>query len=206
MHSFRLLAATIFLPLILQANDDPLELAGQIASLQLDSQECYHVSGLDLKRGPVSAHLGEGWVILSKPLSGARLGAIYAGLAPDSSISFAPISSSEKVALDNAVHKSTLHEPFRDAVMLFTDGAEAELRSQFSRQNARRDAARGERIARDWGLAFASVANGFHSRLMRDLIERNPRMGVFYMGVSSTTLGSFDVFYDPTGPEEAVVG
>ena len=206
MHLFRLIAITLFTALILLADDNPIELAGQIATLQLDSQECYHVSGLDLKRGPVSAHLGEGWVILSKPLNGARLGAIYAGSAPDSTISFAPISSSEKMALENAVHKSALHEPFRDAVMLFTDGAEAELRTQFSRQNARRDPARGEQIARDWGLAFASVANGFHSRLMRDLIERNPRMGVFYLGVSSTTLGSFDVFYDPAGPEEAVVG
>jgi hypothetical protein len=206
MQTVRFLAVTFVSGLVLVGNDDPIELTGQIASLQLDAKECYRVAGLDLKRGPVSAHLGEGWLILSQPLRGTRLGAIFAGSKPDSTISFAPVSSSEKMALENAVHKPALHEPFHDAVMLFTDRTEAELRSQLQRQNASKDPARGERIARDWGLAFASVANGFHSRLMRDVMEANSRRGVFYVGVSSTTLGSFDTFYDPSGTEEAVVG
>ncbi len=203
---FQLAAVAAFSLQALFANDEPAELASQIAALQLDAQQCYRVSGLDVKRGPVQAHLGEGWIILSQPIRGTRIGAVYAGSGLDSTVTFAPVSSSEKMALDQAVHQPALHEPFRDAVMLFTDVAEAELRSQLLRQNAAKDSAHGERMARDWSLAFASVANGFHGRLVRDLMDANVHRGVFYLGVASAPLGSFDIFYDPAGTEEVVVG
>ena len=83
MQALRLFTVALCAIPFASANDDPADLATQIASVRLDAQECYRVASLDVNRGPLRVHLGEGWIILSKPLNGARLGAVYAGSGQD---------------------------------------------------------------------------------------------------------------------------
>ena len=79
--------------------------------------------------------------------------------------------SSERLALDRAVHKKALNEAFGKSLMLFTDGTDGAIRAELDRRHAPKDPGRGADLAQEWASIFAHIADGFHTRLVRDLIR-----------------------------------
>ena len=130
MQVFRLTAATLFCGfLLLHASDDPVALANRIASLQLDPAECFRVSELNLKRGPVSAHLGAGWIILSKSIRGARLEPFMPVRPRTAQFHSRPIHPARKWRSRTRFIKAPCMSLSADAVMLFTDGTSGAAQS-----------------------------------------------------------------------------
>lgn len=190
----------------LAAIDPSVEVARSISTLRLDPNQCYKLTGIDLNKGPISIHLASGWIIFAEPVRGTRPGAVYISSSTGNNIRFAPTAGSERLALDRAVHKTSLNEPFGRSLMLFTDGTDATLSAALAGQHAPKDSAKGAELAQEWASIFAHIADSFHTRIVRDLVGGYPSRGIFYAGVAAPTVGDFDVFYDPSAVDEAVVG
>lgn len=188
------------------AIDAPADVAREISHLRLDPAECYRIPDLDLARGPLSVHLGPGWLIFAEPVQGVRPGAVYLPGSGESRIAIAPTAIAERLALARAVHKTALDEPFGKSLLLFTDGTDTALRATLDRRHAPRDARTGADLAREWAAIFAHIADSFHTRLVRDLLSRDPSRGVFYIGAATRTVGDIDIFYDPSASEQTVIG
>lgn len=188
------------------AVDPSAEVARSISKLRLDATECYRFANVDLQKGPLSLHLGAGWIIFAEPVRGVRPGAVYISSSGENRIVLAPTVSSERLALDRAVHKKALNEPFGKSLMLFTDGTDQAMRAELDRQHAPKDPGKGADLAQEWTSIFAHIADAFHTRLVRDLIAGDRGRGVFYAGVATATVGDIDIFYDPSATEEAVIG
>lgn len=188
------------------AVDSSAEVARSISKLHLDPSECYKLSNVDLNKGPVSLHFSNGWIIFAEPVRGIRPGAVYISSSGENRLAFAPTAASERLALERAVHKRSLNEPFGRSLMLFTDGTDASLDAALSSQHASKDPAKGAEVAQEWASIFAHIADSFHTRIVRDLIDGDRSRGVFYIGVAAPTIGDFDIFYDPTATDEAVLG
>jgi hypothetical protein len=186
--------------------DPSAEVAHSISKLRLDPNECYRLANVDLNKGPVSIHLAAGWIIFAEPIRGIRPGAVYISSSGENRIALTPTASSERLALDRAVHKTSLNEPFGRSLMLFTDGTEGAISAELSRQHAPKDAGKGAEVAQEWASSFAHIADSFHTRIVRDLVVGDRSHGVFYIGVAAPTVGDFDIFYDPSATDEAVVG
>lgn len=186
--------------------DPSSEVARDIAKLRLDPRECYRLTSADLSKGPLSLHLGPGWIIFAEPIRGVRPGAVYLSSSGENRVSLAPVAVSERLALEKSLHKTALNEPFGKSLLLFTDGTDAVLRSVLDGQQAAKDPAKGAALAQEWASIFAHIADSFHTRLVRDLIGGDRTRGVFYAGVATKTVGDIDIFYDPSATEEAVIG
>ena len=176
------------------ASDDA---ARSISNLRLDPNECYKLTDIDLQRGPVSIHLDAGWIIFAETVSGIRPGAVYISSSAENRIGLAPTAASERLALDRAVHKTSLNEPFGRSLMLFTDGTDATIGAALARQHAPKDVAKGAAVAQEWTSIFAHIADSFHTRIVRDLMNGDRGRGVFYIGVSSPALGISTSFMIP---------
>lgn len=200
----------LFLFLIATAHawaiDAAAEVARSISRLHLDANECYRLTNFDLNKGPISIHLGEGWIIFAEPVRGIRPGAVYISSSDENRIVLAPTASSERLALDRSIHKTALDEPFGKSLMLFTDGTDLEMRAELARRRALKDQSKGADFAQEWASIFAHIADTYQTRLVRDLVGGDRRRGVFYIGVATNTVGDLDIFYDPLATEEAVIG
>ena len=181
----------------------------QVEHISLDADECYRVLDLDFAKEDLKIYLSSGYLIFAKPIGGAHLGAIFvtSAEAGDADLLLLPPTRSERSSLAKFTNSPTLEEHFKAAAFIFTDGTGDQLLARLqSNPTAKKSPDMGGLIVANWNSVLANLVASFETRVVYDILSNRRDSGVFYMAVSGNKLDNFDVLYDPTAPDQILVG
>lgn len=187
------------------------DLAQRIRKAGLDPEACYRVREVHFSRGDdLRFYLTEGFVIFGKPIGGRRISAVFSSDTDggDAELLVMPPTRGERVSLASFTQSPNLNEHFSGALFLFSDDtAEALLAAIEKAGEVRKAPERGVLLASEWDPVLSNITHSFSVRLVQHLSEDRPRdRGVFYGALQGRKLGNFDVFHDPTAPEQIYLG
>ncbi len=181
----------------------------QVEHISLDADECYRVLDLDFAKEDIKIYLSSGYLIFSRPVGSARLGAIFvtSAEAGDADLLLMPPTRSERSSLAKFTNSPTLEEHFKVAAFIFTDGTGDQLLAQLkSNPAAKKSPDMGGLIADRWNSVLANLVASFETRVVFDILSDHQDSGLFYMAVSGDKLHNFDVLYDPAAQDQILVG
>lgn len=207
MYAWLLILALILVaPLPAQVADG---IAAELRDARLDEAECYRVREFAFRRGDATFYLTDGYLIFGTPVHGVRVAAAF--YAPetinDAEVLLRPPDRGERASL--AAHTGTpnLSEHFRQAIFISTDGSIERWRSELLENPAvRPDLEMGLLLNSRFGSAAGNLGQSFQVRLVHDLLNGQPELGIFYTALSGVRLGNFDFIFDPLSREEVTVG
>ena len=205
----RLLLALLFVTIRLLHAGAAADLVRQIQQASLDPEECYRLSDLNFSKEDIKVYLTSGYLIFAKPIAGIRPGAVFVVSAEggDGEVLLMPPVRSERLSLANFTESPNLEEHFKAVVMIFTDGTGNDLLARIQANSAPKQLPEMGNILRDqWNPVFLNLADSFETKLVYDLLTRDPKFGMFYMAVSGANLGNFDVLYDAGAHEQILAG
>ncbi len=181
--------------------------ASEIRAAGLDPDACYRVREINFSKEDVRFYLTDGYLIFAKPVSGRRLGAVFAANAEggDAELLVMPPNRSERASLARFTEAPNLAEYFRASVMVFTDGTAAELLKQIDEAGSKKSPEAGLLLSQSWDSVLRNLFSSFEVRLVRDALAPGNE-GFFYAAVTGNKLGNFDVIYDPRSREQIVIG
>jgi hypothetical protein len=185
------------------------ETAVALRGAAFDGQRCYRVRDLSLIREDVKLFLTDGYLMLAKPVAGAPLAAFFSAETEqgDGEVLLVPPTASERASLARYTQAPTLNEHFRGALLLFTDGAGAEIEAFLAERQPKAAPEMGALLAQQWTPVLRNLTASFETRLLEDLAGGAAReQGLFFAALAQTKLGNFDVIYDPQAREEVTVG
>ena len=193
---------------------NPLQAAAAIGAelhrLKLDPDACYRVRDIPLDRPDIRFFFTDGWLIFARPVAGHRIAALYSAreTTDDAELLVRPSNRSERASLAKAAGAPNLNEHFRAAVFVFTDGGGEELISEIEHSGAKNSEERGLLYASEAGESVRNLASSLEVRVVNDLLTgaASRGEGFSFAAIAGKTLGNFDVFFDPTIYEQAVVG
>lgn len=190
------------------AADTAAELDERLRYLELDPAQCYRVRDLEFQREDIGLFFKDGLMIFSKPVAGQRLMAVFsAGEAgDDAEILLRAPNRSERASLAKSTGSPNLNEHFQTAILVFTDGGSQELLEKIRGGLVKEQPDEGILLAGKMNGAVQNFARSFQVRLVQDLLTKDAQRGLFYASLASATRGNFDVMYDPTLPEQVIVG
>lgn len=185
------------------------ELAAALRDARFDEGECYRVREFTFQRGDARFYLTDGYLVFGRPVQGRLImAAFYAPEAiNDAEILVRPPDQGERSSLASYTGAPNLNEHFRQALFVATDGSLEQWRSELLESPLTRPDremglllnSRFEGVARNLGASF-------QVRLVHDLLNQDPELGMFYAAITGVRLGNFDLFCDPAGREEMVLG
>ena len=185
-------------------------IGAELHQLKLDPDACYRVRDIALERPDIRFFFTDGWLIFARPVAGHRIAALYSAreTTDDAEILVRPSNRSERASLAQAAGTPNLNEHFRAAVFVFTDGGGEELISEIERSGAKKSEERGLLYASESGDTVRTLATSLEVRVVHDLLTgaASRGEGLSFAAIAGRTLGNFDVFFDPTTYEQAVVG
>jgi hypothetical protein len=207
---FRLLPALVLLAslrpaLALTAAD----IGDEIQQIPLDPAECYRVTDLNFNKEDVKVYLASGYLVFTRPVQGARLGALFVANAEagDADVLLLPPTRSERSSLNTFTNSPNLEEHFKSAAFVFTDGTGDDLLAQLKNNPAsKKSPEMGGLIVERWTSVLRNLMSSFETRLVYDVLSARRDAGLFYMAVSGNQLENFDVLYDPTAQDQILVG
>src|SRR3984885_2658487 len=214
----KLINVSRFLPaLILIASLRPAfaltaaDLGDEIQHLSLDPNECYRVLDLNFNKEDLKVYLASGYLVFTKPISnqGTHLGAVFIASAEggDADVLLLPPTRSERSSLAAFTNSPNLEEHIKSAVFIFTDGTGDDLLAQLENNpSAKKSAEMGGLIAEHWNSVVSNLISSFATRVVYDVLSGQRNAGIFYMAISGKQLDNFDVLYDPTAPDQILVG
>ena len=183
-------------------------LAQQLQKLSLDPQECYRVLDFSFAKEDLKIYLTSGYLMFTEPVEGVRLGAIFVAdaNAGDAEILLLPPTRSERQSLATFTKSPNLEEHFKIAAFLFTDGTAEDLLTRLGSEGRKKSPEAGELIGSQYSSTLRNLSESFETRILYDLLSRDRKSGVFYMGVTGNELGNFDVLYDPLNQDQISMG
>lgn len=181
-----------------------------IQQLSVDPAQTYKVRDLQISRGGVKLYLTEGVLSFLTPVSGQIIGAVYTTEdveAGDGEILAFPPNRAERASLAGFTKSPNLDEHLSSALLLFTDGTEAELREQMQQRPVHQIPDTAAKLKPEWESVVRRVAAGFNLHLTASLFDGHPRdQGFFYAIVSSRNLGPIDFTFQPEESETVSLG
>jgi hypothetical protein len=179
-------------------------IAQAIRASALDPEACYRVRDLAFSRGGIRFYLTDGFLIFGKPIAGHASTAVFTAEVEggDAELLLLPPDSSERRSLASYTGEPNLNEHFSAAVMIFTDGAAAELRQSLKDASPEM----GALLADAWSPVARNLAESFETRITLDFLSVSPAPGFFFAAIKGKRLGNFDVVYDPRGEEQVLIG
>jgi hypothetical protein len=197
-----------------QTNELPASVttpAGQAASalreVAFDPGQCWRVRELTLAREDIKLYFNDGYLILSKPVSGAPVAAMFWGDVEggDAELLLLPPSAGERQSLARFAQTPNLNEHFKSAILLFTDGTGAEI-AEFLREREPKPAPEmGALLAGQYSDTLRNLASSFETRVIQDVAGRvRPQEGLFFAAIAGSSLGTFDLIYDPQSTDQVV--
>ena len=201
--------AAIAFCLPLAAGPTAAELSREFHQLSLDPGECYHITELNFSRQDLKVYLTSGYLIFARPIHGVRTGAIFATETEggDAEVMLLPPLRSERLSLASFTESPNLNEHFKAALLLFTDDTAAELEHMVHASSAsKKNAEVGHLLADTWSSVLRNLSTSFETRLVQDLLGADRATGLFYMAITGTRVGNFDVVYDPRSRDQIVAG
>jgi peptidase M1-like protein len=184
-------------------------LGDEVQNISLDPAECYRVIDLHFNKEDLKVYLGSGYLVFTKPISSKRLGAIFVATADggDGDILLLPPTRSERSSLATFTNSPNLEEHFKSAALVFTDGTGDDLLAQLKDNAAsKKSPEMGGLIAERWTPVLSNLVSSFETRVVYDMSSTGTGTGIFYMAIAGDQLDNFDVLYDPTAPDQIVVG
>ncbi len=185
-------------------------IGAELHQLKLDPDACYRVRDIPLDRADIRFFFTDGWLIFARPVAGRRIAAIYGAResTDDAELLVRPSNRSERASLAQAAGAPNLDEHFRAAVFVFTDGGGEELISAIERSGAKKSEERGLLYASEAGETVRNLTTSLEVRVVHDLLTdaASRGEGLSFAAIAGRTLGNFDVLFDPTDYEQAVVG
>ncbi len=198
------------LPLAADTEPTLQQLSRTLREATLDAEACFRVRDFTHRRNEVRLFLTEGVLIFRKPVNGVRTGAVFVATEPteDAEILMIPPNRMERRSLASFTGAANLEEHFQSAIFLFTDGTGDRWYEQLRQsETARRVPERGVLIAEQWNDVMRNLSESLETRLIEDVSNGvSPERGCFFAAISGRQLGNFDVFFDPRGREELLVG
>jgi hypothetical protein len=187
-------------------------LSTELAHNELDPEACYRVNDLKISREDVSVYLTSGFLILAKKVNGVRTAALFTADvdAGDAEVVVMPPNRGERLSLASFAGTPNLDEHFRAGLMVFSDNTGAEL-EKLVEQDARahdgyrRDSAIASQLAAKWNDPLRGIAGIFTVRTVQDLLSPGTP-GFFFLAAAGATVGSFQILYDPTRPDQITIG
>jgi hypothetical protein len=183
-------------------------LSAQLRQLSLDPDACYRVRDLSLQREDARVFLTDGYLIFSRAVGGRRVMALYSAAesGDDAEILLRPPDRSERSSLAAATGSPNLNEHFQSAIFIYTDRTADELLEAIQSGVPKPAPEMGLLLAGRMDEAIRNFAESFQVRLVLDLLTQDTSKGLFYAAFSGKTLGNFDLLYDPTVPEQFILG
>jgi len=183
-----------------------------LAQNEFDFDACYRVNDLKIAREDVSVYLTSGYLILARKVNGVRAAALFAADvdAGDAEVVVMPPNRGERLSLASFTESPNLDEHFKVGLMLFSDNTGAELEAKIEagareRGGYRRDPEEAAKLANNWNGPLRSIVENFSVRLVEDRLSPGAG-GFFFLATAGSRLGSFDVLYDPTLPDQITIG
>ncbi|MGA2181951.1 MAG: M1 family aminopeptidase [Bryobacteraceae bacterium] len=188
------------------------ELGLLLAHNELDPEACYRVNDLKISREDVSVYLTSGYLILAKKVNGVRPAALFSADvdAGDAEVVVMPPNRGERLSLASFTESPNLDEHFRAGLMVFSDNTGAELERQVEQDarehgGYRRDSNVASQLAGKWNETLRTLSGNFTVRMVQDMLSPGTP-GFFFLATAGTRLGSFDILYDPTIPDQIILG
>ncbi len=186
------------------------DLSKVLRDATLDPEACFRVREFAYRRNEVRIFLTEGILIFRKPVNGMRTGAVFVASEEleDAEILLIPPNRMERRSLASFTGEPNLDEHFHAAVFLFTDGTGEKWMDELNRsETAKRSPERGVLAAEKWNDVVRNLSDSLETRLLEDLSNGGgPGKGCFFAALSGRKLGNFDIYLDPRGREELLVG
>lgn len=181
-----------------------------LRSLEFDPGQCYRVREISFKRGDVSFYLTEGYLLLSKPVRGQPVAAVFSSAVDggDAEVIMMPPNRDERRNLAARIHSPNLDEHIGEAVFFFADNTAAELNKQMSGSEwVHRDPAHGAEMAAKYNAAIQAVIPQFQTALLLDLMGETRSPGSFFSAViGGKSVGDFELIVNPHRPEPVLAG
>jgi hypothetical protein len=201
------LALLARLPLVAATAAD---VARAIRENSFDRDECYRVRDLTLIKEDIHVYLTDGYLIFSKPVAGRPIAAVFLADTDggDGEVMLLPPDRAERRSLATYIDSPNLDEHFRGAVFLFTGDIYDALKKQLPDNPANKKIPElGVLLDEQWTSALRNLGAGYQTRLTLDLLgwpaSRPGLLAAFFQGIK---LGNFDVVFDPSSPEQILVG
>jgi len=177
------------------------DLARNIRESGLDPTECYRVRDLSFVKDDIKLYLNDGYLILSKPVLGHRLSALFTTDVEggDGEVILIPPTRSERQSLAAFTESPNLDEHVKTILMIFTDESMPLLRTALEQQpeSAKKTLAAGALLAARWDPVVANISGPMQMRLVADLWSARPgKTGLAFFAITGATLGNFDILSD----------
>ena len=172
----------------------------QLANTELDPQRLYRIRDASLDRPSVQITFNEGSIAFTRDVEGRVTGAFFEG---DANILITPPTDVERTSLGLFTGAAILSDEFTSAYLRFDSDIVAELKPflrDFDEANEKQQFyEHAAPIGRD-------LAETDAMRLLMNYLG-NPaeRTGFLHIRVSGTSHGTYDVYFDPSNPEQVAV-
>jgi hypothetical protein len=193
-------------------------LAQEIKEAGLDPETCFRVRDFQYRRGEARFYFTDGILIFRKPVRGLRTAAVFVAAEDvgDAEVLLIPPNKMERRSLSAFTQAPNLDEHFGVAAFLFSDGTGERWLEQLRAIEANpgsnggtaiRSPDRGLLLAEKWNQTVRNLGASLEPRFLEDLSNSaGAKNGLFFAAISGKTLGNFDLYFDPRGSEELMVG
>lgn len=192
-----------------QIHSPVMDVASALKEASFDPAQSWRVRDLSLVREDVKIYLTDGILVLSRPIGGRRMGAVFLGEMEggDAELIVLPPTAGERQCLARFTESPNLSVHFRSAMFLFSDQTASEIEA-WLKENPDREAPEMGVLAADrFSGTLRNLAASFQARLVQDLAGGvKPSHGLFFAAIGNSPLGNFDVVYDPQAFDQVVVG
>jgi len=206
----RWVIAALFLIRLPLSAGPAADLTRAIRENSFDREACYRVRDLRIVKEDLKIFLNDGHLIFSKALAGRRIAAVFAADTEggDGEVMVFPPTRAERAALASYVDSPNLDEHFQAALFIFTGPEYDALLSQFPNSPGnRKDPEAAAGLDDAWTPTLRSLGASYQTRVTLDLLGgAASRSGLFAALFRNSRLGSFDVIFDPSSPEQIVAG
>jgi len=182
--------------------------AAALKEIAFDPAQCWRVRDLALTREDIKLYLTDGFVLLSKPLDGRPIAALFWAEVEggDGEIIVLPPSAGERQSLVRFTESPNLNEHFKSAVLIFTDGTALEIAAFLNESAAKPAPEMGALLAEQFSPTLRNLTSSFEARLVQDMSGKvRPEFGLFFAALGGTAHGNFDVLHDPQATDQIVV-
>lgn len=192
------LCLAVFQAAVASAQLSPADLYQQLAASGLDDKSAIAVRNASIDREDLHISLHEGTLAFVKAVDGKVTGAVFAG---EGEVLVIPPIAAERQSMALFTGGAVLNERFRLAYLRFDDPQVAETLRRAAKPSAEAEEAFAEKYA---GLA-GSLSSLDALALTRNLSAQPHRPGYLHGRFVGQKLGTFDMLFDASQPEQLVV-
>lgn len=182
------------------ASNEPASLLKALEEIHFDSQRCFIVRDLTLRRAAFTLNFERGRMIFLAPIDGAVTGLLFWG---EGTIVFRPPNKIERQQLNFFTGSPILSEHFSEALLRFTDPSYEELIEQFGEKPEFQTVHEKDKLEEiELKLHSSTLVN---YRIMAELAtgRQRPLLSARLLG---RTLGAFEVGYNNKNQEDTYLG